>query len=58
MISMLPIYKIEMLIHHSKANTDEKILFSNIPHLIDPEISKLLAESMFWNNNSTLHSGP
>ena len=47
-----------MLIHQSKANLDEKISFSNIPHLIDPEIRKMLVIGIFGNNNSTFHSGP
>ena len=34
------IFKTEISIHQSKANLDEKILFCNISHLIDPEIKK------------------
>ena len=55
---MSPIFKSEMLIHKSKVNLDEKILFGNIPHLIDLEIRQMLARDMLWNKNSTFHSGP
>ena len=54
---MRPIFKIEMLICQSKANLHMKTLFDNIPHLVDPEIRKMLVKSMFGNKNSTFHSG-
>ena len=41
-----------MLIYKSKVNLDEKILFGNIPHLTDPEIWKMLVNSMFGNKIS------
>ena len=58
MKSMLLIFKIEMFIHQSKVNLDERILFGSIPRLIDPEIRKMLVEGMVGNKNSTFHSGP
>ena len=42
----------EILIYHSKTNLDEKILFGNIPNLIDPEIRKMLVKVMLGNNFS------
>ena len=56
--SMCRIFKTEMFIYQSKVNLDEKILFGSIPHLADPEIRKMLVKGMFWNKNSTFHSGP
>ena len=47
-----------MLIYHSKANLDEKVLFGNIPHFIDPEIREMLVKCMFGNENFTFNSGP
>ena len=38
--SMPPIFETEMLIDHPKATLDEKILFGNIPHLIDQKLGK------------------
>ena len=38
--SMRPIFKTEMLIYHSKANLDEKILFGKITHYLDPKLEK------------------
>ena len=55
---MRPMFKTEMLIYHSKANLDEKILFGSILHLTNPEIRKMLVKGMFGNRNSTFHSGP
>ena len=43
-----------MLIYQLKANIDEKALFGNIPHFIDPEFRKMLVQGMFGNNS--LHS--
>ena len=45
--SMRPIFKTEMLIYQSKINLHEKILFRKIPHLIDPEMRKILEKGMF-----------
>ena len=55
---MRPIFKTEMLIYQSKVNLDEKTLFGNTPHLIDPEIRKMLVKGTFGNKYSTFHSGP
>ena len=55
---MWPIFKTEMLICQSKANLDEKILFGKMPHLIDPEIRKMLVQGIFGNKYSTFYSGP
>ena len=41
-----PIFQTEMLLYQSKVNLDEKILFGSIPHLIDPEIRKMLVKGM------------
>ena len=54
---MGPTFKTEMLIYQSEANLDEKTPFGNIPHLIDPEVRKMLVQGMFGNKNSTFHSG-
>ena len=53
---MRPIFKTEMLIYQSKVNLNEKILFSKIPTLIDPEIRKTLVQGTFGNKipHSTL----
>ena len=40
MISMWPIFKTKLLIFHSNANLDEKILFDKITHHLDPEMRK------------------
>ena len=50
-------YKTEMLIYHSKANLDEKILFGNITGHSDPQIRKTVIRGMF-GNDSSFHSGP
>ena len=55
---MRPIFNTEMFIHQSKFNLNEEILFGNIPHLMDPEIRKMLVKGMLGNKNSTFHSGP
>ena len=39
-----------MLIYHSKANLDLKILFGYIIHLIDPEIRKMLEIGFVWES--------
>ena len=36
-----------------KANLDEKIVFCNIPHLIELEIRKLLERDSYGNQDST-----
>ena len=54
---MRSIFKTKLLIYQSKVNIDEKILSGNIPHLIDPEIRKMLVKGKFRNKNSTFHSG-
>ena len=46
---MRPIFKTKMLIYHSKANLDVKILFGIITYLIDPEIRKMLESSLYGN---------
>ena len=51
-------FNTEMLIYHSKVNLDEKILFGNIPHLVDPEIGKMLVKGMFRIKNPHSISGP
>ena len=55
---MLPIFETKMLIYQSKAKLDVRILFSNIKHLIDPEIRKMLGKGLYGNHDSTFHSGP
>ena len=45
------IFKIEMLIYQSNANLDEKILFREIIHHLNPEIRKMLVEGMFWSKD-------
>ena len=55
---MRPICKTEMLIHQSKANLDEKILFRNISHHLDPEIRKMIVKGKFGNEDSTFQAGP
>ena len=39
---MRPIFKTKVLIYHSKANLDEKILFGSIPHLTVLNIGHIL----------------
>ena len=51
--SMRPIFKTKMLIYQSRVNLDEKVLFGNISHLIDPGIRKMLVKGMF--GNKTFH---
>ena len=41
------IFKTEMLIYHSKADLDEKILFSKITHQLDSGIRTLLLRACF-----------
>ena len=55
---MRSIFKAEILIHQSKTNLDEKILFGKIAHHLDAEIRKLQVNSKFGNEDSTFHSGP
>ena len=52
------IFRTEVLIFQSKANLDERILFGKITHHLDSDIKKLMVQGMFWNKNSTFHSGP
>ena len=56
--SMWLVFKTKILIYQSKANLDEKILFGETTHHLDPEIRKMLVRGMFGNENSTFHSGP
>ena len=56
--SMRPIFKTDMLIHYSKTELDEKVLFGKSTHHLDPEIRKILVRGMFRNKDSTFHSGP
>ena len=58
MKSMRQILKTEVLIFLSKANLNNKILFSKITDHLDPENRKMLVGDMFWNENSTFHSDP
>ena len=46
---MRPIFKTEMLIYHSKANLDDKILFGKIKHLQDPTTIKMLVRGLYGN---------
>ena len=50
--------KSEMLIYQSKANLKDRVLFGDIPHLIDPEIREMLVNGLFRNKYFTFHSGP
>ena len=55
---MQPVFKTRILIHQSKANLDEKILFGEITlHLSDPEIRKMMAKGLHSNENSMFHLG-
>ena len=55
---MLLIFKTEMFICQSKVNLDENILFGSLHHFTVPEIRKMLVRGMYWNKDSTFHSGP
>ena len=55
---MRKIFKIEMLIYHSNANLDEKVLFGKITNHLDPYIRKMLAKGRFGKKNPTFHFGP
>ena len=44
--SMKPIFKTEVLMYQSKVNLEEKILFVNVPHLIDPETRACLQQKI------------
>ena len=55
---MRPIFKAEMLIYQSKANLDEKILFGNFTHQLDPDVRKMLVSGKFGNEDSTFHFDP
>ena len=54
--SMLPNFKIELLIYQTKVKVDGKFFFGKIT--LDPKIKKMLVRGMFGNNDSLLHSGP
>ena len=56
--SMHLIFKTEMLIYQSRANSDVQILFGKITRLLDPEIRKLLVSGFVWNENSIFSLGP
>ena len=56
MIRMGPIFKAEILIYQSKVNLDEKLLVGKMPHLIDPEVRKMLGRVIFGSKNTTFHS--
>ena len=47
--SMGSIFKTELLIYHSKANLDEKILFDKFTHHLDPEIRKMSVRGLYGN---------
>ena len=49
MESMTAIFKTDMLIYQSKANLDDKTLFSKITHHLDPDIRKMLVRGMSGN---------
>ena len=55
---MRPIFKTKMLIYHSVANLDEKILFGKITHHLGPEMGEMMVKGKFGNKDSTFHSGP
>ena len=55
---MLLIFKIKMLLYHSKANLNVKHLFGNVTHLMDAEIRKTQEKGLYGNQNSIFHSGP
>ena len=55
---MRPTFKARTQIYQSKANLDENISFDTIPHHLDPEIWKMLVNSVSGNKDSTFHSGP
>ena len=48
MKSIGPILKTEMLIHHSKANLDEKILFGEMTKSLRPNNSKNVCKELAW----------
>ena len=58
MKSMRPVFKTEVLIYHSKACLDGKILFGKITHHLNPETWKILVRGMLGNKDSTFLSGP
>ena len=55
---MRPIFETKMLIHRSKTNLDEIILFGKITHHLDLEIREMLEKGLNGNQDSTFHSGP
>ena len=55
---MQPIFETKMLLYQSKANLDVKISCSNITHLINLEIRKMLDKGLSGNQDSTFQSGP
>ena len=54
--SMLPTFKISMLLYQPKANLDVEILFGKIIHHLDSENRKMLVRAMLGNEGSTFHS--
>ena len=54
---MRPIFNTGMLMHLSRANLDEEILFAKITHQLGPEIRKMLVLCIFRNEDSTFSSG-
>ena len=46
---MSQIFKTKVLIYHSKANLDDKILFGKIKHLKDPTTIKMLVRGLYGN---------
>ena len=51
------IFKTQMLIYHSKANLDVKILFGKSTHLINPKIWKA-GKGLYGNGDSIFDSCP
>ena len=41
--SVQPVFKTKMLVYHSKANKEGRILFDEIIHFMEPEIRKIRA---------------
>ena len=47
---MRPVFETKTLSNQSKANLDVKILFGNIIHIIDPEITQMLEKESVWEH--------
>ena len=56
--STRPILRNEMLFYQSKENIDQKILFREITHYLDPETKKMVEMRVFGKKDSTIHFGP